>query len=178
MRHPQPIISSRSSCNASLLLRPGIHPYPAALTVWSCPYRLTQLYELLNSRKVEFERSQFNFSKMFSEIPYFSFIYSTQSCVCLLSLSVILSWLTWNRYHNGLHTIPGPFLASVSSFWKASVVWREDMPRRNTLLHEKFGPLVRIGPNHVSASSAEALQAVHRAKTGLNKGGSFVSRIT
>ena len=58
------------------------------------------------------------------------------------------------------------------------MVWREDMPRRNTLLHEKFGPLVRIGPNHVSASSAEALQAVHRAKTGLNKGGSFVSRIT
>ncbi|MCJ1237848.1 hypothetical protein MMC14_005835 [Varicellaria rhodocarpa] len=43
------------------------------------------------------------------------------------------------------------------------------MPRRNALLHQKFGPLVRIGPNHVSASSEDAVQVIHRAKTGFNK---------
>ena len=35
------------------------------------------------------------------------------------------------------------------------------MPRRNIELHEKFGPLVRIGPNHVSISDPVALKTVY-----------------
>ena len=87
----------------------------------------------------------------------------------LLFFCTVLCYLTWVRYHNRLNTIPGPFLASISSLWKFYVVWIEDMPRRNALLHQKFGPLVRIGPNHVSASSEDAVQVIHRAKTGFNK---------
>ena len=88
-------------------------------------------------------------------------------------LSAVVYYTVCVRFHNGLNKIPGPFLASLSSFWKFYVVWCEDMPRRNSLLHEKFGPLVRIGPNHVSASSAEAIQTIHRAKTGFVKVISF-----
>ncbi|KAI1751875.1 cytochrome P450 [Xylaria castorea] len=43
------------------------------------------------------------------------------------------------------------------------------MPSINSELHEKHGPLVRIGPNHVSASSAESIQVVHRSKSGFTK---------
>lgn len=90
--------------------------------------------------------------------------------LCVLVSSLALFFLSvWARYHNGLNAIPGPFLASISSLWKFKTVWCEDMTNRNTELHEKYGPLVRIGPNHISASSAEALHIIHRAKTGFIK---------
>lgn len=81
----------------------------------------------------------------------------------------VLIYFARIRYHNGLHKIPGPFLASISSMWKFNIVRCEKMPFVNTRLHEQFGPLVRIGPNHISASSAEAIQLIHRAKTGFTK---------
>jgi hypothetical protein len=77
--------------------------------------------------------------------------------------------LVWNRYHGGLHRVPGPFLASISSFWKWYTVWQEDMPWRSIDLHRKHGPLVRIGPNHISASSPEALRIIHVENRGFQK---------
>ena len=84
-------------------------------------------------------------------------------------LALIVVYLLRTRYHHGLHKIPGPFLASFTSLWKWDVVRREKMPFVNTKLHEKYGPLVRIGPNHISASSAESIQTVHRSKSGFTK---------
>ncbi|KAI0193057.1 hypothetical protein EV127DRAFT_425616 [Xylaria flabelliformis] len=43
------------------------------------------------------------------------------------------------------------------------------MPFKNTELHEKHGPLVKIGPNHISASSVESIQVVHRSRSGFAK---------
>lgn len=83
--------------------------------------------------------------------------------------TLILVYLVRTRYHNGLNKIPGPFLASITSLWKWDVVRREKMPFVNTELHEKYGPLVRIGPNHISASSTESIQVVHRSKSGFTK---------
>ena len=91
----------------------------------------------------------------------------------LLSLLIaFICSLLWNRYTNGLQAIPGPFLASFTSLWKFYIVYTEQMPWRNTALHEKYGPLVRIGPSHISASSPEALSAVHVQKKGFQKVGS------
>lgn len=84
-------------------------------------------------------------------------------------LTLIVVYLVRTRYRHGLNKIPGPFLASFTSLWKWDVVRREKMPFVNTELHEKHGPLVRIGPNHISASSAESIQTVHRVKSGFTK---------
>ncbi|TRX98040.1 hypothetical protein FHL15_001250 [Xylaria flabelliformis] len=43
----------------------------------------------------------------------------------------------------------------------------------HTELHEKHGPLVRIGPNHISASSVESIQVVHRSRSGFTKSGIY-----
>lgn len=106
---------------------------------------------------------------MLFEIPLVLSEYFSRYHGYLIFLGIIACYLMWRHYHNGLHKIPGPFIASISSIWKLNAVWWEDMPQRNNSLHEKLGPLVRIGPNHVSASSAEALQTIHRAKTGFTK---------
>lgn len=60
-------------------------------------------------------------------------------------------------------------MASISSIWKWNAVWQEDMSDRNLQLHNKYGPLVRIGPNHISASSPEAVRAIYLNKKGFQK---------
>lgn len=87
----------------------------------------------------------------------------------LLSIAFLVSYLAFNRYTHGLRRIPGPFLASITSLWKLHAVWREEWPWLNVDLHEKYGPLVRIGPKHVSASTPEALNAVYIQKKGFRK---------
>lgn len=92
----------------------------------------------------------------------------------LLNLSVFCTiglflQCLYTRYRGGLHTIPGPFLASVSNWWKIVAVYRDEMPRRNIEVHRKYGPVVRIGPNHVSFSSPEALQIIHGSRQAYPK---------
>ena len=89
-----------------------------------------------------------------------------------LVLVSLICRVVYVRFFNGLYKIPGPTIASVTSLWKFYIVWREEMPWTNAALHEKYGPLVRIGPRHVSASSPEALNAVHVQKKGFQKVGS------
>ena len=36
-------------------------------------------------------------------------------------------------------------------------------------LHKKYGPLVRIGPNHVSVSDPKAINIIYGLKTGFTK---------
>ncbi|KAI9842249.1 MAG: hypothetical protein M1837_007394 [Sclerophora amabilis] len=43
------------------------------------------------------------------------------------------------------------------------------MPSRNVELHAKYGPIVRIGPNHVSLSDPEALRAIYSTKSVFTK---------
>ncbi|KAI1162580.1 cytochrome P450 [Nemania serpens] len=88
-------------------------------------------------------------------------------------LVLLFVYLVRTRYSGGLNKIPGPFLASITSLWKWHIVYQEKMPFKNTELHEKHGPLVRIGPNHISASSAESIQVVHRARSGFTKSGIY-----
>lgn len=85
------------------------------------------------------------------------------------ALTLFFVYLIRTRYFHGLSNIPGPFLASITSLWKWDIVRREKMPFVNTQLHEKHGPLVRIGPNHISASSAESIQVVYRSRSGFTK---------
>ena len=79
-------------------------------------------------------------------------------------VALAVAYFVRTHYYHGLNKIPGPFLAGLTSLWKWDVVRREKMIWVNTELHEKYGPLVRIGPNHVSASSPESIQVIHRAK--------------
>jgi hypothetical protein len=100
----------------------------------------------------------------FSSSPRYPFVDTIT-----LTLILFFVYLVRTRYYHGLNKIPGPFLASITSLWKWNIVRQEKMPFINTELHEKHGPLVRIGPNHVSASSAESIQVVHRSRTGFTK---------
>jgi hypothetical protein len=98
-----------------------------------------------------------------------SLISTARADPLVVVLFCIAVYFVRSHYYHGLNKIPGPFVAGLTSLWKWNAVRREEMHTISADLHDKFGPLVRIGPNHVSASSAEAINVVHRARTGFTK---------
>jgi hypothetical protein len=78
----------------------------------------------------------------------------------------VAAWLLRNRYHNGLSKFPGPFMASLTNWWRFVDVYgqRPEITHRN--LHAKYGDVVRLGPNSLSFADPKALKTIY----GLNKG--------
>ncbi|KAJ6121080.1 hypothetical protein N7523_005360 [Penicillium sp. IBT 18751x] len=84
----------------------------------------------------------------------------------LVSGATLLLWLAKNRYQNGLNKYPGPFLASVTDWWRFFDVYGRRPEITHRALHKKYGDVVRLGPNTLSFSDPSALKSIY----GLNKG--------
>ncbi|KAI0120483.1 cytochrome P450 [Hypoxylon sp. NC0597] len=83
-----------------------------------------------------------------------------------ISVSIVLAWLVKNRYHNGLNQYPGPFLASLTDWWRFWDVYGQRPELTHRKLHAKYGDVVRLGPNTLSFADPKALKTIY----GLNKG--------
>lgn len=73
------------------------------------------------------------------------------------------------RFRKGLRNIPGPFVASVSNIdrvWSCATGLQMNYHLK---LHEKYGPLVRIGPNHVSFADCNLIPLVYDIKSRFMK---------
>ncbi len=84
----------------------------------------------------------------------------------LVALVLGAGWLVRNRYHNGLSKYPGPFLASLTNWWRFFDVYGRRADKTHIALHKKYGSVVRLGPDVLSFSDPKALKAIY----GLNKG--------
>ena len=73
---------------------------------------------------------------MFGLIPLLSFV------ICFVVLQLFLN-------HLRLRHIPGPFLAGCTDLWRLLLVWGRKSEVTYLKLHEKYGDVVRIGPNAV-----------------------------
>lgn len=87
----------------------------------------------------------------------------------LTVLALITTNLILTKYRAGLRRVPGPFTASFSNFWKLRAVWNKNMHRQNMRVHEDYGPIVRIGPNHVSVSDPESARVIYGVQTVFRK---------
>lgn len=85
-----------------------------------------------------------------------------------LALTAVASvaYLAKNRFHNGLNRYPGPFLASLTDWWRFVDVYGRRPELTHIALHKKHGDVVRLGPNYLSFADPKALKAIY----GLNKG--------
>lgn len=79
---------------------------------------------------------------------------------------ILVAWLVRNRYRHGLNKYPGPFLASLTDWWRFIDVWKRRPEVTHIKLHEKYGDVVRLGPNTLMFSDPAALKSIY----GLNKG--------
>ncbi|CZR58774.1 related to pisatin demethylase / cytochrome P450 monooxygenase [Phialocephala subalpina] len=95
-----------------------------------------------------------------------------KSHVLLLFTVLALLYLVQIIYYlslHPLHKIPGPFLAQFSGIWKNVRYFRSTWHRDILELHDKYGPVVRIGPNEVSFVDAKALGAIYGHGTTAKK---------
>jgi hypothetical protein len=71
-------------------------------------------------------------------------------------------------------SIPGPFLAGFTDLWR----WRAQNSRgysaRLVELHQRYGKLVRLGPNHISLSDPDAVPVVYTTNPVWRKVHTFI----
>lgn len=79
---------------------------------------------------------------------------------CLSFLSLI-SYVLYIRFYSSLAKVPGPFWASLSRWWLVFFSDKGNMHRLYPRLHEKYGKLVRVGPNEVSVADLDAIQMIY-----------------
>ncbi|KAH9896299.1 cytochrome P450 [Xylariomycetidae sp. FL2044] len=68
-----------------------------------------------------------------------------------------------------LRGIPAPFPAQFTNFWLLSVCRRGKRHLVVDELHRKYGPLVRIQPNHISVADDEAIPVIYGHGNGFLK---------
>jgi hypothetical protein len=64
-------------------------------------------------------------------------------------------------YHNGLQKYPGPFLASFTNLWRLCHAYKNSHREPMVHMHEKYGDVVRIGPNVLSFSQPQAMKDIY-----------------
>jgi cytochrome P450 len=83
----------------------------------------------------------------------------------ILSLCIV-SYSLRNYFHNSLNKYPGPFLASLTDWWRFFDVYGRRPDITHIRLHRELGDVVRLGPNSLSFADPAAIKTIY----GLNKG--------
>ncbi|KAI8944281.1 putative benzoate 4-monooxygenase cytochrome P450 [Xylaria longipes] len=85
--------------------------------------------------------------------------------VAFILIFVLRSLLSWNR----LRHIPGPLLPSLTNLPRVFWVKTGQSQEYYRQLHEKYGEVVRLGPNMVSISNPEAIPILYPTRPGFPK---------
>ena len=65
--------------------------------------------------------------------------------------------------------VPGPKIYAITHWRLAYDEWKGVRTRRIHQLHQKYGPVVRIGPNEISFNSLAALKTIYGAGSGFER---------
>lgn len=87
-----------------------------------------------------------------------------------LAFLFILSLLR-TRYYRGLNKFDGPFLASFTNLWKLWYAFTGSQKQMYVDIHEKYGDIVRIGPNEISFADPKAVRDIYGPKGSSQKVG-------
>lgn len=93
----------------------------------------------------------------------------------LVVLIVALVYLLSIKYRRGLKGVPGPLLAAFSNYDRIITAASGKQFLAHIGYHEKYGALVRVGPNHVSFSDADMIPIVYGITSRFYKVGDIES---
>ncbi|KAK3988501.1 Pisatin demethylase [Cladorrhinum sp. PSN332] len=81
----------------------------------------------------------------------------------LVPLASLLIWFTISWATNPLRKYPGPFLAAFTNLWRFNLCLTKAFTYTDTIkkLHEKYGPVVRIGPNTLDLDYPELIRIIY-----------------
>lgn len=77
------------------------------------------------------------------------------------ALCLILLRYAQAAFRKGLRNVPGPFWARLTTLYRISIVYKGEAVENYRRLHEKYGPVVRTGPYHVSVSDPQVIPLVY-----------------
>ncbi|GKU10840.1 unnamed protein product, partial [Fusarium langsethiae] len=89
----------------------------------------------------------------------------------LVIVFIVNSFRAWYR----LSHVPGPFLASFSRFWMLRGSMRGQQPMEMQAAVEKYGSLVRVGPNELVTDDFKLLKRIHSGRSSYTRGPMFES---
>ncbi|RDH36959.1 benzoate 4-monooxygenase cytochrome P450 [Aspergillus welwitschiae] len=75
---------------------------------------------------------------------------------------ILIVYSIYQRYLHPLAKYPGPFLACLTDLWQVYQFLTLKQPYTLTELHEKYGPIVRYGPDKLSITHEGAIQAIYQ----------------
>jgi hypothetical protein len=94
---------------------------------------------------------------------------SHPSVYIVLITTILLFLSSISRSYYRLSQIPGPLLAKFTDLWRLLKVKRGDCHDTYLALHERYGDLVRIGPNCVSISKPDMIPIIYGIQKGFVK---------
>ncbi|KGO39078.1 Cytochrome P450, E-class, group I [Penicillium expansum] len=98
--------------------------------------------------------------------------FSVLGPVQTISLAIGLVFLGYISYMSYFHTLsqyPGPKIASLTSLWRAYYVYKLVLHEKLVKLHQQYGPVVRIGPNHLHFWDGEAIAPIYKGGRKMGK---------
>lgn len=81
----------------------------------------------------------------------------------------LLGVAIYNRYFHPLKDFPGPFWASITSLWLYRAVSLAQHDDYQLPIHKKYGPMVRLAPNHIEISDPDAIDIIYGTKYNFPK---------
>jgi hypothetical protein len=82
---------------------------------------------------------------------------------------LVLGNILYSIFLHPIAHIPGPLLPKITSLWLYYHAYIGDESSVIHSLHKRYGPLLRVAPNHVDISDADAIQAIYVASGGFPK---------
>lgn len=82
---------------------------------------------------------------------------------------LLITYIFYMRFMHPLSSFPGPLLPSLTSAWKAYYVYKLTLHERLVELHEQYGSVVRVGPNHLHFWDGEAIAPIYKGGRKMGK---------
>lgn len=89
--------------------------------------------------------------------------YALELAVALLA-SLGAAYIVQQTALSPLKSIPGPFGARFSNLWQLFVYYQGNQAHVFRHLHDRHGPVVRIGPKHVSLNQPGLIKTVYSTR--------------
>ncbi|KAJ5639183.1 uncharacterized protein N7484_007045 [Penicillium longicatenatum] len=86
-----------------------------------------------------------------------------------LLAALILVYILYMRFLHRLSKYPGPLLATLTNSYKAYYVYNLQLHEKLLELHMQYGPVVRVGPNHLHLWEGEAITPIYKGGRKMRK---------
>jgi hypothetical protein len=87
----------------------------------------------------------------------------------VLVATAINEFIVYSFYTSPLANVPGPKMYAVTKWWMVWTYFTNKRTKTIHKLHQKYGPVVRVGPNELVFSGQEPMKVIYGAGAVFSK---------